>query len=70
MDFFERGFLEEIDQRIEQAGIPKSCIEFELTETAIVENLNEIVEKLTALRSKGYRIALDDLALVIIRSMF
>ena len=60
MDFFERGFLEEIDQRIEQAGIPKSCIEFELTETAIVENLNEIVEKLTALRSKGYRIALDD----------
>lgn len=38
VDFLEYGFIEKVDALIESSGIPKSCIEFELTETAVVEN--------------------------------
>lgn len=60
VDFFEKDYLEKVNELVENAGIPKSCIEFELTETVVVENLNLIVEKLQLLRKEGYRVALDD----------
>ena len=60
MDFLEPGFIEMVDDFITSAKVPKELIEFELTETAVVENLNEIIEKLNFLQDAGYRIAMDD----------
>ena len=60
MDFTEDGMIDMIDDMISDAGIPKSCIEFELTETVVMENLERIIEILTRLREDGYRIAMDD----------
>ena len=60
MDFLEPGFIEMVDDFITSAKVPKEMIEFELTETAVVENLNEIIEKLNFLQEAGYRIAMDD----------
>ena len=60
MDFLEPGFIEMVDDFVSKSGVPKNMIEFELTETAVVENLNEIIEKLKYLREEGYRIAMDD----------
>lgn len=60
MDFLEPGFIEMVDDFITAANVPKEMIEFELTETAVVENLNEIIEKLNFLQDAGYRIAMDD----------
>lgn len=60
IDMIENKMFEKMDQIVEEEGIPKECIEFELTETAVVENLEEIVAMLGSLREKGYRIALDD----------
>ncbi len=60
VDLMEEGFLERLDQAVEDAGVSREYIEFELTETVLVKDLDEIIAKLTALREKGYRIALDD----------
>ncbi len=60
MDFLEPGFIEMVDDFITASNVPKEMIEFELTETAVVENLNEIIEKLNFLQDAGYRIAMDD----------
>lgn len=60
VDFYEKGFIEELERYADESGIPHWSIEFELTETAVVENLSTIVESLEMLSQKGYRIALDD----------
>ncbi len=60
MDLLEEGFIEELDALIEESKVPKQYIEFELTETVVVENLSVVVNKLNNLRDKGYRIAIDD----------
>lgn len=60
VDFTVPGFIEEIDEAIENAGLPKHVFEFELTETVFCENLDGIIEKINTMRDKGYRISMDD----------
>lgn len=60
IDLMEEGFLERLDELVETSGVEREYIEFELTETVLVKDLDEIIAKLTALRNRGYRIALDD----------
>lgn len=60
LDLMEEGFIQKLDKLVHDAGVSKEYIEFELTETAVVKNLNDVVMKLQSLRDKGYRIALDD----------
>ncbi len=60
LDLMENDFIERLDRMVSSAGVPRKYIEFELTETAVVQNLSEIVQKLHCLRKLGYRIALDD----------
>ena len=49
-----------LDHLVEDAGLDKQYIEFELTETVLVKDLDMIIAKMNHLREKGYRIALDD----------
>lgn len=60
VDFNVPGFIEDIDKKIEEADLPKSAFEFELTETVFCENLKEIIEKINDMRAKGYKISMDD----------
>ncbi len=59
-DFYRENFVEKLDSLVKEQGIPRSCIEFELTETAVVENIEVIVGAMHELRKMGYRISLDD----------
>ncbi len=59
-DFWEKGFIDQIDEDIKKSGVPKKYFEFELTETAFCENFQEIVRQLDFLRNRGYRISMDD----------
>jgi EAL domain-containing protein (putative c-di-GMP-specific phosphodiesterase class I) len=60
VDLAENDFIERLDAVVEQAGVDRKYIEFELTETVLVQDLDNIITKLKGLRDKGYRIALDD----------
>lgn len=60
LDFSEDGFLDGIISYIDQAGVPKRFIEFELTETVFCENLEEIIKQIERLRALGFRISMDD----------
>lgn len=59
-DFLVEGFLEKVDALVEQSGIPKEKLEFELTETLFCENLESVINKVNWLRDCGYRISMDD----------
>lgn len=60
VDFSVPGFIEEIDRKIEEAGLPRSAFEFELTETVFCDNFKEIIEKINSMRKTGYKISMDD----------
>lgn len=60
VDLLEDDFMDRVNKLVKDAGIPKESIEFEFTETVLVENLSTVINKLNSLKNCGYRIAIDD----------
>ena len=54
------NFLSHIMELIEKNGIEASEIEIEITESILIEDFEEVKEKLIILRDHGVRISLDD----------
>jgi len=54
------GFAERAIAIIAEAGIAPARIEFEITETAVIEDLGQCAANLRLLREFGVRVALDD----------
>ncbi len=52
--------MDKIRQLVRESGVPAARIEFEITETALLEDFDLAMEALRALRALGARIALDD----------
>jgi diguanylate cyclase (GGDEF)-like protein/PAS domain S-box-containing protein len=56
----DEGFLEYVVKCIKYSTIPPAKICFEITETAVIANLNIAIRFMTVLREMGVRFALDD----------
>lgn len=59
-EFRNRTFVDEILALIEETGINPHRLKLELTENVLVTNIDDTIEKMTALRSKGLGFILDD----------
>jgi len=55
-----RDLIERFTALNKHSPINGSLIGFEITEGAIIENVDQVVKNLRALRERGYRISLDD----------
>lgn len=58
--FKDKGLLEHISNCLERYNISAKRIEFEITETAFIENVQNHVDLLLKIRALGCRISLDD----------
>ncbi|HLO62743.1 MAG TPA: EAL domain-containing protein [Azonexus sp.] len=56
----QRAFADRLGQIIDDAGIDPACFEIEVTESALMESVDEAIEILAHIRSLGVKIALDD----------
>ncbi|OMC81702.1 EAL domain-containing protein [Viridibacillus sp. FSL H8-0123] len=56
----ERNFVEQVKMAIEKYNIDPSLIELEITESVVIDRLEETIEKLSALKKLGIALALDD----------
>lgn len=54
------NFVEHVIELVEQADVPKSKVMLELTETAVLSDIEDTKRKLAQLRACGIKIALDD----------
>ncbi len=54
------GFMDFVEARINQSGVPPDALIFEITETAVVRNIERAQRCIKRLRRLGCRIALDD----------
>jgi len=60
VQFLADDFIESTFAIIERTGASVSQLEFEVTETALIEDLDLVIAKLLALKSAGLRVAIDD----------
>lgn len=58
--FHQSNFVDQVISICEETGVPLDRIELEITESLVMRNLGETVEKMDALRSRGIRFAIDD----------
>ncbi len=56
----ERDFVQQIEQVLAATGFDPAFLEVELTESAVMRNVEENVEKLGALRALGIQVSIDD----------
>lgn len=60
MHVYEKDFINKINRIVDEYQIPPYLLEFELTETVILKNLNKVRKVVDQLRKFGYRVSIDD----------
>ncbi len=58
--FSERNLVEVVAKVLEETGLPPTRLELEITESALMSDVEEAVAKLDALRALGVALAVDD----------
>ena len=54
------GLIEEVARALEESGFDAHSLIVEITETAIMKNMDAVVPRLAALKATGVRVAIDD----------
>jgi EAL domain-containing protein (putative c-di-GMP-specific phosphodiesterase class I) len=57
---FEVDLEERIKNVIDSFGLPTSKFKLEITESMLMENLDQVIEKMNSLRDKGFHFSIDD----------
>jgi len=60
MQFTDDGFVDSIIQSLTEFGVAARKIELEITERILIENVDQVVERLVRLKDFGCRISIDD----------
>lgn len=58
--FHDSDFVHRVLLALEKTGAPPQCLRLELTESMLHRDLDETIEKMTALQARGVRFSLDD----------
>ena len=60
IDFRQRDFVENIEQILQQTGMDPTCLELEITEGVLMQNVEATVDTLNRIKTLGVRLAIDD----------
>jgi len=58
--FLYINFVQELREMLAKTAINPGLLKLELTETAVIDNMDDVINKINILRQMGVRIALDD----------
>lgn len=58
--FNEPGLVKNIQQLLEESGLPPRCLKLEITESVFSDNIEAAVKLLTQLRNLGVQLSIDD----------
>ncbi|NIP50334.1 MAG: diguanylate cyclase, partial [Gammaproteobacteria bacterium] len=58
--FLRHDFIDMVEDRLSNSGLDPECLEIELTETQVMENLQKGIERLTDLKVRNIKLAIDD----------
>ena len=58
---FKRGNVEQVVMRaLEDSGLPPTCLELELTESVLIQNVEQVLASVKRLKLLGVKLAIDD----------
>ncbi len=60
VQFRRTGFADVVSAALGEAGLPARLLELELTESVMIDGLDDVIETLTKLKLVGVRLAVDD----------
>jgi len=60
VEFEQPYFVDQVTTILSETGVPAQCIDIEITEGTVINNIEQIIETLTALRALGVKISIDD----------
>ncbi|MBR3737158.1 MAG: GGDEF domain-containing protein [Eubacterium sp.] len=60
IDIFDSALEKTLDEMHSENGLPIGAIDLEVTESAYTENSDKLIEIIERLRSKGYKVQMDD----------
>ena len=60
LQFQQPGFVDRVEALLGEAGLPAALLELELTESILVQDVDEALERLHALDRLGVKLAIDD----------
>ncbi|WP_339491863.1 putative bifunctional diguanylate cyclase/phosphodiesterase [Pseudomonas rhizophila] len=60
VDFRQRGFIDGVKEVLNETRIDPTLLEFEITESVLMQNVETTNETLKAIKSLGVRLAIDD----------
>ncbi|MWV15659.1 EAL domain-containing protein [Pseudomonas sp. L-22-4S-12] len=58
--FRQADLLQQVREALHDSGLPPACLELEITEGALMDNVEQARETLIALKSLGLKLAVDD----------
>ncbi|BCE01940.1 sensor domain-containing protein [Marinicellulosiphila megalodicopiae] len=58
--FNDPNFVETIIEILQQTGAPARCIDIEITEGLLIDNIEDVITKMIQLKSLGIRFSIDD----------
>ena len=56
----KRGLVRQVDEALALSGLEPSCIELEITEQSLVDNIEASIAQLSLLKERGVKLAIDD----------
>ena len=59
-NLLDHTFVERLSQQLDQAALPATLLELEVTETAVMRHPETTIRRLRAIRELGVRLAIDD----------
>jgi len=60
IEFRQKAFASQLARTVTASGMDPSCLQIELTESAVMDNISAAIETLREIRAMGIKIALDD----------
>ncbi|WP_051559775.1 EAL domain-containing protein [Marinobacterium jannaschii] len=58
--FLDKGLVGKVAETLKQTGLPANLLELEITESVVVEDIEDTILKIAEIRALGVKIALDD----------
>jgi diguanylate cyclase (GGDEF)-like protein/PAS domain S-box-containing protein len=60
VQFAQEGFVAQVQRVLQETGIDPACLKLELTESLMLNNVDEVISKMKLLKEAGVRFSMDD----------
>lgn len=58
--FSHSSFIQSVESALDQAGIPPQCLDIEITESMVIDNVEDVIARMRQLKALGITFSIDD----------